>query len=220
MSFKYGVLFDMDGVIVDNSEFHLKAFQEWCNESGMSFDREFFEKHLFGRQNRDIFQALLGRELHPDEVAKEGGRKEALYRKVYADHVKEVDGLVEFLKELKEYGFGVAVATSGPPENVEFVSEKIGGAELFDTVITSREVKVGKPNPQVFLTAAESLGLTPEQCVVFEDSKAGAQAAVASGSALIGVSTSHAQLTGAARMISDFTEITAEQVLELIAGRN
>ncbi|MHB0999854.1 MAG: HAD family hydrolase [Armatimonadota bacterium] len=216
MSFKYGAIFDMDGVIIDNSDFHVLAFEEWCREKDAPFDRDYFEKHLFGKQNRDIFIALTGTELSPDDLKFEEDNKEALYRKVYADHRKPVDGLIPFLRDLKENGFGLAIATSGPPENVAFILEGVGAEGLFDAAVTCKEVTVGKPNPQVFLLAAEKLGIPPEMCAVFEDSVPGAQAAVASGSVLVGVSTGHSHLDNAAVMVADFTEISAEKVADLI----
>ena len=216
MRFEFGALFDMDGVIVDNSKYHVLAYEKWCEERSVDFDRPYFEKHLFGKQNHDILRTLLGRELHPGELEVEDTYKEGLYRKVYADHRQPVSGLIEFIKDLKRSSFGLAVATSGPPENVEFILNGIGAEGLFDEVVTNKEVKKGKPNPQVFLLAAEKLGLPPQRCVVFEDSMVGAQAAAASGAALIGVATGREQLDHAARMIKNFTEITAAQVARII----
>ncbi|HEY3297576.1 MAG TPA: HAD family phosphatase [Armatimonadota bacterium] len=219
MQYRYGALFDMDGVIVDSATYHILAFEEWCREKNAPFDLEHFRKHSFGRQNRDIFRDLLGRELSPEELKAEDEHKEDLFRQVYSGHVEPLKGLIHFLAELRASGFGIAVATSGPPANVEFTLEAIGAKDAFDAVITSREVKQGKPNPQVFLTAAEALGLAPKQCAVFEDSRAGAQAAVASGALLIGVATGHSDLNGAAKMIEDFTQITAADVARLIDTR-
>jgi HAD superfamily hydrolase (TIGR01509 family) len=216
VDFQYGALFDMDGVIVDNGRYHVLAFAEWCREQKVDFDQAYFEANLFGKQNGDIFRSLLGHELPPDEVWIQHLHKEALYREVYADHRKPVDGLIEFMKDLKNHGFGLAVATSGPPENVAFVMEGIGAEGLFDKIITSDDVTRGKPDPQVFLLAAEKLGLPAGRCVVFEDSVAGAQGAAAAGAALVGVATGHDQLPHAARMIRDFTGITAEQTAGLI----
>jgi len=219
MKFRYGALFDMDGVIVDNSEYHALAFEEWGREKGIALDHEYFNKHLFGKQSRDIFITLLGHELSKEELEVEDERKEFLYRQLYAEHIKPLNGLLDFLAALKESGFGLALATSGPPANVEFAIEAIGAQGLFDAFVTSQDVTKGKPDPQVFLVAASRLDLNPAQCVVFEDSVAGGKAAITSGATLIGVATGRPQLDGAARMISDFSEITANEVIEIIDKR-
>lgn len=216
MGFRYGALFDMDGVLVDNARFHVLTFEEWCKGRGVPFDREHFEKHLFGKQNKDIFRVLLGVEFTPDELDREDRYKEALYRDLYAAHVRPLEGLIAFMEDLKSHGFGLAVATSGPPENVDLVLRKTGAVGLFDAVVTSVDVTRGKPDPQVFLLAAERLGLSPTQCVVFEDSVAGAQAAISSGATLIGVTTGRPHLDGSATMIDDFTQITVPEAMALV----
>lgn len=220
MGYRYGALFDMDGVIVDNAEYHVLAFEEWCREKGTPFDREYFDRNLFGKQNRDIFKHFLGFEYSPEQLAIEDERKEVLYRRVYGEHLRPVDGLIELLHGLKSNGFGIAVATSGPPENVDFVLGGIGAGELFDAVVTNRDATKGKPDPQVSLLAADRLGLDPSGCVVFEDSCAGAQAAISAGAALIGVSTGHPHLAGSALMIRDFTEIEADAVRRVIEAHS
>jgi beta-phosphoglucomutase len=216
MSFKYGALFDMDGVIVDNSDFHIKAFEVWSNEKGIPFDKEFFKAKLFGQQNADIFKALTGKEMSEDEVEKEGEYKESIYRRLYANSITPLNGLIDFLKDLKGEKFGLSIATSGPNENVELVTKGIGAAECFDAKTTANDTKKGKPNPEVFLLAAKKLGIPPERCVVFEDSPAGAKAAKNAGCALVGVSTTHSQLDEASFMIADFTAVTAKDIMDLI----
>lgn len=219
MGFRYGALFDMDGVLIDNAEYHILAFEEWCREKGIAFDRELFTTKLFGKQNGDIFLALTGVEMSPEDVVSEGDYKEAIYRRIYADNVKLLDGIPGFLADLKAEGFGLAVATSGPPENAALVLEMGGITSVFDAIVTCRDTSRGKPDPEVFILAANRLGLSTDKCVVFEDSKAGAKAAQASGAALIGVTTGHRDLDHASMMIGDFREISAADVIELLADK-
>lgn len=218
MGFRYGALFDMDGVIIDNAGYHILAFEEWCREGNIPFDREGFVSGLFGKQNGDIFYALTGEEMAPHEVTEQGDYKEAIYRKAYAGNVRLLDGITEFLSDLKAKGFGLALATSGPPENVAFILDETCTSSLFDAVVTCRDTSRGKPDPEVFILAADRLGLSPEMCVVFEDSIAGAKAARASGAALIGVATGQAHLDHASMMIRDFREITTDDVLAILSG--
>lgn len=218
MGYRYGALFDMDGVLVDNADFHIKAFQEWCNEKGIPFDEDFFRSKLFGKQNSDIFRALTGRDIPPDEIEKEGNYKEQIYRHLYKGNIRPIDGLLEFLQSLKSEGFGIALATSGPPENVDLTLGEIGAKNLFDAIVTCEDTPKGKPDPEVFLIAAEKLGLQPEKCAVFEDSPAGAEAAHAAGMALIGIATEHLQLENAALMTKDYRSITPEDIINAIVS--
>jgi HAD superfamily hydrolase (TIGR01509 family) len=216
--FQYGAIFDMDGVLIDNAEYHILAFKEWCAEMGVPFDQAYFEKYLFGKQNKDIFKTLLKREITPEELEIWDLQKEQLYRDLYTPHVKEVPGLKRYLEDLVAHGFGNAVATSGSIRNVKFILGKLGVEELFQASVTQEDITKGKPDPQVFLTAMNRLNLPDSQCAVFEDSVSGAKAAVASGACLIGVATGHKLLDGASKMICNFNEISVEETISLITN--
>lgn len=213
MNYKYGALFDMDGVIVDNADYHIKAFEEWCREKDLPFDKNLFKAKLFGKQNADIFYALMGKEMPAEYIAKEGKYKEEIYRRLYTGNVRAVDGLIGFLDGLKEVGFGIALATSGPPENVELTLGETGAISYFDAIVTCLDTAKGKPDPEVFLMAASKLGLPPERCAVFEDSPVGAKAAHAAGAVLIGVATGHPYLENAAIMINNYHDISPADVM-------
>ncbi|RPI25022.1 MAG: HAD family phosphatase [Acidobacteria bacterium] len=205
-----GAIFDMDGVIVHNISHHLKAWKQLGSELGREFE-EADIKRLFGKRNREILSSLMGSDLNDEKLAGYGERKEEMYRQIMKPDLRPVDGLPEFLSALKHHQIKTAVATSGPTGNVRFVLEGLGLQDAFDSIITGPEVRESKPHPAIFLLAAERLGLRSDDCVVFEDSPPGIQAAKAAGCRCIALATTHAaeELTQYRpdRIIRDFREI-------------
>lgn len=188
-----GIIFDMDGVIVDNYLFHIDAWGEFCKRHGLNFESEDFTKKYFGKNNADILKALFGRVLADAEVHQLGEEKEAIYRELYQPHIKPLDGLVNFMKELKILGKKIAIASSAPQSNIDFVVNNTGIKVYIDVTVNGNMVKLGKPNPDIFLKASELLGIQPANCLVFEDSFSGIQAAINAGMQVVAVATTHKQ---------------------------
>lgn len=186
-----GIIFDMDGVIVDNYLFHIDAWGEFCKRHGLNFESEDFTKKYFGKNNADILKALFGRVLADAEVHQLGEEKEAIYRELYQPHIKPLDGLVNFMKELKILGKKIAIASSAPQSNIDFVVNNTGIKVYIDVTVNGNMVKLGKPNPDIFLKASELLGIQPANCLVFEDSFSGIQAAINAGMQVVAVATTH-----------------------------
>ena len=208
-----GALFDMDGTLVDNSPVHVRAFELFCARYGVSDWRAKLD-NAFGMGSDDIMQMLL-----PAEVIRQRGlkglcdEKEAIYREIYAPEIQPVPGLRELLEQLRQAGIRCAVGSSGCRENVEFVLERCGLADYFDVRISGDMVRRCKPDPEIYLTAAEALGLTPAECMVFEDAKAGIEAAKRAGAGhIVVIATTLTpevirRETAADRIVRDFTEI-------------
>ena len=208
-----GAIFDMDGVIVDNISQHLKAWQQLGREMGREFRAEDVNR-VFGKRNREILRSLIGNDIPDEQLSQYARRKEELYRSIMAPELKPVAGLPEFLTALKDSGVKTAVATSGPIENVRFVLNGLGFDNSFDAIITGLDVRESKPDPAIFLLAAERLGLAPADCVVFEDSPPGIKAGKASGSRCIALATTHSanelRQYEPDRIIKDFREISPD----------
>ncbi|MFR9651331.1 MAG: HAD family phosphatase [Rikenellaceae bacterium] len=211
-----GVLFDMDGVLVDNMHMHIEAFKQFCEQFGVEdIEQKMYE--CAGMGNDEIMRIML-----PAEVVESRGtdslsaEKEAKYREIYADSIEPVKGLVEMLKLLNERGIKCAVGSSGCRENVEFVLNSCGIAHYFSALVYSDLVTRCKPDPEIYLTAASLLGLKPEECLVFEDALMGIESARAAKVAkVVGLTTTiDRQMLedsgGCDYIVDDFTQIIEE----------
>lgn len=208
------VIFDMDGVIVDNADYHFKAWKQTCNQYGISLTEEQYQTQLNGRTMTDTLAILFGRKLSEEEETAFSQTKEALYRELYAPHLKPVPGLLSFLQSLQQAGFPLAVATSAPPDNVTFTLDGTGTRAFFSSIIDASMVSQGKPHPEVYTRSGEALNMPPQNCWVFEDAVQGVKAGKAAGMKVCGISTTHTadKLHEADRIISDFEGLTAEDL--------
>ena len=186
----YGVIFDLDGVLVDSGPPHRESWRRLAREVHVPMSDEFFAR-TFGQMNKDILEALFGRELPEAEWRRLGDRKEVLYRELIRGSVPGMPGAVELVAALDADGARLGVGSSGPPENIELCLAEMGIRRTFDVVITGGDVTRGKPDPQVFLVAAEGLGLACERCVVVEDAVAGVEAAKRAGMAAVALTSTH-----------------------------
>lgn len=213
----FAVIFDMDGVIVDNMQYHKKAWGVFLKKYAPDVELEEFSRH-FGKVNKDLLKIVFKREVSAQEGARFGEEKEAIYRKIYADRIVPIAGLVEFLDTLKQNRVKTAVATAAPRVNMDFVFDKTGLRQYFDVLIAAAEVMRGKPDPEIYLKAAKKLSCPPESCLVFEDSMPGIQAAQNAGMKVIALATSHPaeRLQSAERVVKDFTDISFDSVRDYL----
>jgi beta-phosphoglucomutase len=217
---KHAVLFDVDGVLVDCYHAHYESWARLATELGRTVTEKEFAR-TFGRTSRDIIAALWPEEsLDDDErIRSLDDRKEALYREIIAVDFPAMDGAVELIDALRTNGFALAVGSSGPPENVDLALRRLDRRNSFGAIVTGAEVTRGKPDPQVYLLAAERLGIEPRRCVVIEDAPAGIAAARAGGMASIGIaSTGHtrAELRDADLVIDSLRELSATVISKVI----
>lgn len=212
----------MDGVLVDSYQAHWQSWHFMADELGKGLSEAQFVS-TFGRTSREIIAEHWGADcLTPAEIAEFDHRKEALYRQLVAQNFPAMDGARELLRDLHSAGFLLAVGSSGPPENVALAVERLGAEELFDVQITGKDVTRGKPDPQVFLLAAERLGVTPANCAVVEDAPVGIAAANTAGMYSIALlSTGHtaASVADARLMVRSLRELSAHRIAGLIGGR-
>ena len=209
----------MDGVLVNNTQAHVKAFEIFCERYGVE-DWQHKLQTAFGMGNDDIMRLIL-----PEEIIREKGmkalgeEKEAIYREVYAPEIRPVRGLVELLEELRRRGIPCAVGSSGCRENVDFVLGNCGIADYFSCIVSGDRVTRCKPDPEIYLTAAAALGLAPAECVVFEDAKAGIESARRAGAGrIVALASTHSRQMLAAEtdadvIIGDFRDITDLETL-------
>jgi beta-phosphoglucomutase len=178
------VIFDVDGVLVDSYDAHMRSWLLMGREHGLTITEEQFAS-TFGQTSREIIARFWGSDLSREEAETLDARKEAIYRDLIRERFPAMDGSVELIDVLADAGFRLAVGSSGPPENVELTLDCLGRASRFNAVVTGRDVTRGKPDPQVFQIAAERLSLPPARCIVVEDAPVGITAARAAGMASV-----------------------------------
>lgn len=181
-------IFDLDGVLMDSGAFHLEAWRRMAAELDAPFEDAFFWR-TFGMTNGRILPQLLGRELHPEESRELSERKEALYRETATGSIRLWSGAEPLLEALRRAGFRLAVGSSTPRSNLDFLRAELGLDRFMDAFVCAEDVRLGKPDPEPFLVAASRLAVEPRAAVVVEDALAGVAAALAAGMRCIAVST-------------------------------
>jgi beta-phosphoglucomutase family hydrolase len=214
---KRAFVFDMDGTIVDNMAFHTKSWLAFFERRGQALDADEFFKATAGRQGKEIMRAYLGEHLTDDEIPVLDDEKESLYRELYAPHRKTVDGFDDLIVQAKLRGVALAVATAAPNANITFTLDGLDLRRHFDAVVGAADVARGKPNPDVFLKAAERCGVPPEHCIVFEDAPLGVEAARRAGMRAVVLTTTlpaaaFAEFDNVIHIVSDFSELTIDEL--------
>lgn len=174
------LIFDMDGTIVDNMRFHDDAWESWHAGHGLPFDKASFFTQTAGMAVGEIVGPHFP-DADADEVARLGEAKEALYRESYRPHVAPLAGLLALMDRADAAGIPMAVASAAPPANIDVVLDTLGIRARFATIIAPSQGFRGKPNPDLFLGAAERMKVAPETCLVFEDAPLGVEAARRAG---------------------------------------
>jgi beta-phosphoglucomutase len=214
-------IWDVDGTLVDTAELHFQAWQEICREQGRDFTRDDFAA-TFGQRNPEIIRTLFGERFNPEEIAALGDRKEVLYRSAASKGVELLPGVRRLVEELHRVGFVQAIGSSAPGANLELILRLTGIARFFAAIVSSEDTQRGKPDPQVFLVAAERLGIVPARCVVFEDAMAGVQAARAGGMKCVAVrcvghhSEAKLRQAGADLVVDTFEQVSATDIADLL----
>jgi len=213
-----GAIFDLDGVLVDSSEFHFEAWQAWAKEVGLEqrVTRAWF-RETFGRRNADVFHTLYDDKLSPEEMQRQSDRKEGLFRERARGRLAPLAGARDLVEALYDANYWLALGTSAPRANATMMIEELGLSRFFEVQVTGDDVAAGKPEPEVFQAAAQRLQVPPERCLVIEDAAAGVEAAHRAGMVAVAVidqpTEGHRR---AERVVSSLVELTVDTVAELI----
>jgi beta-phosphoglucomutase family hydrolase len=197
------LIFDMDGVIIDSNPLHREAWSAFNRRYGVETTEAMLE-YMYGKRNDEIVRGFFGADLADEEVTLRGAAKESLYREMAGVRIEQM--LVPGVREFLEYyrGAPVALATNAEPANVEFLLEKTGLRGYFRAVIDGHQVERPKPDPEIYRKAADALETAPADCVVFEDSYAGVEAALGAGARVVGIRTTHGNLPGVSITVDNF----------------
>ena len=203
-----GVIFDMDGVLIDSGAHHREAWRVLLEELGAAPAQPDYWRLTIGRPGNEAVPLLLGRELPWSEARRLADKKRGHYLRLARQGLPAVRGVAAFIETLEACEIPRAVATSASRFDVDRLLGRLGLRDRFDVVVAAEDVRFGKPDPEVYLRAAAGLAVEPAGCLVFEDSVVGVQAARSAGMRVIGVATAHTEeelrAAGAARVIDDF----------------
>ncbi len=214
-----GAIFDWDGVIIDSSKHHEESWERLSKETGFTLPKGHFKKG-FGMKNEIIIPNILEWSDHPEEIRRLSLRKEELYREILLEWgIDPLPGVSEWLAELRKRGVRCVIGSSTHRLNIDTSLGVLGFRDYFTAIVSAEDVSHGKPDPEVFLAAAERIGLDPSQCVVFEDALVGIEAAHRGGMKVVAVATTNPiEALGSADIaVHRLDELTVDQVAGLVA---
>lgn len=214
------VIFDMDGVIADTNPTHNIAWRKFLDQYAIVPTEEELQNHMYGKHNSYILSYFFKKNVEGAELTQLQFEKEALFRELYTSIAEPISGLLPFLKDLKQNNVKTGIATSAPFENLDMMVERIPLlGQIMESMLSERDVTQHKPNPEVYLKSAERLGISPNRCVVFEDSVSGVKAGLAAGMKVVGVTTSHGpnELPPCNAYIANYDSLNFEFVKQLLS---
>jgi len=209
-----GVVFDMDGVIIDSHPAHRLAWKSFLQSVGRETCDEELDFILDGRKREEILKHFLG-ELAPEQIAEYGNRKDDLLCQ-HSEALQPIPGVIEFLDRLAEAGVRLAIATSASRRRACGTLEELKLARRFCTVVTGDDIPSGKPDPAIYELAVKRIQESPECLVAVEDAVSGVKSARAAGIRCLAIAPAHRadllRAAGADPVIRDFRSFTLSQL--------
>jgi len=214
-----GVIFDMDGVLIDSHPIHKRAWRKFFETLEVEVSDRELDFVLDGRKKEDILRHFLG-DLPDSEIKDFGHQKEMLFREE-AMNIEPISGVMQLLEELTSQGIAVAVASCGSQSRVRYILDQLKIHHRFESIVTADDITHGKPDPEVFCKAADELGVGREDLLVCEDAVSGVKAAKAAGIRCLGVTEAAraAELlrAGAVRVIPNFASMSVSELETILA---
>ncbi len=211
------VIWDMDGVIADTAQYHLKGWQIVFQKRGANYTEEDFRRNT-GKRSDSIIKSVLGEGIAQGEIIAIIREKDETFRQLLGQNIRPFPGVLKLITSLKEHKFKIAIASSAPMDNIQLITQSLKIDNRFDAIISGWEVTKGKPDPQTFLLAAKKLGVEAEDCIVIEDAISGVAASKRADMRCIAVTntTSREELREADLVIDTLEEITVDDLERLL----
>jgi len=212
----WGVIFDMDGVLIDSYNAHFISWKRMLERHGLSITEEQFSS-TFGQTNKDILSKLFP-SLKPEQYDILAREKEEIFREIIKEDFPEMDGASELIEAIHHSGGLLGIGSSGPLENIKTVLKMLPVGRYFKAIVSGSDIKHGKPHPEVFLKTAERLGLSPSRCIVIEDAPSGIKAGKAAGCAVVGLvgTVPKEKLSEADLVVNSLRELSPDILKKLI----
>lgn len=211
------LIFDMDGVLIDNTPVQARAFQALFRDQGVQADATQLLRRLNGAPASKILKEAFAAQPQPDDKLEElAAQREFLYRTLYWDDRRPLPGLVEFLEAARAAGLKIGLGTGSGQDTISYILDDLNLRHFFDVVVTKDDVDKGKPHADTYAVTADKLGVAPEHCVVFEDALLGEQAAYRAHMRCVAVASTlpGRDFQAPLLVIRDFTELTPEGLRE------
>jgi len=187
-----GLIFDLNGTMVNDMYYHNLAWFEIVNQYlGGNFTMEEVAKEMYGK-NEEVIARFFGSNTFSDEkLAEISIKKETVYQELYQPYLALIEGLDKFLMLAKTKELPIAIGSAAIPFNIDFVLNNLAIGNYFNAIVSADDVINGKPHPEVFIKCAHAIGVDKENCLVFEDSPKGAEAALRAGMRCVAITTLH-----------------------------
>lgn len=205
-------LFDLNGTIIDDMQFHAIAWREILNDDlKQNLTHEEVVRQMYGK-NSELLERVFGKNHFTDDQLLElSFEKEKRYQKAYLPHLKLIDGLGDFLDKAYDTGIKMAIGSAAIPINIDFVLDNLDLRKYFEVIVSADDVAVSKPNPDVFIKCADLLGVKYDKCLVFEDAPKGVEAAQNAGMDCLVITTLHEKhefpYDNAVKFIRDYKDL-------------
>lgn len=210
-----GIIFDMDGTIVDSLPYHYEAWKIFFNENKVENFSEKLNEYK-GGGTLDLMRTVYGNQYSKKELKKMSEDKEKIFRKIYKGEIKQILGFKNFLDELKSKDIMVGLASNAIRKNVSMIINELEIYDHFDSIICGDEVINGKPNPEMFNETIDRFNINKDECLIFEDSLEGVLAAKNSGVKVIGITSSSSNKVlkdaGCVMSISDYLDFKLSDI--------
>lgn len=212
-------LFDLNGTMVDDMAYHIKAWHKILNDLGASISLEETKLQCYGKNNELIERIFPGR-FTDDDKNRMSIEKETKYQQTFSPHLKLIDGLEEFLNEASNAGIKMAIGTAAIMYNVNFVLNGLNLQHYFQAIVSADDVHNSKPDPETFIKCAAQLNINPEDCVVFEDSPKGTEAALHAGMKCVVITTMHTKDEFNDANIIQFIDSYSPELFQFLVNKN
>lgn len=184
-------IFDLNGTMIDDMHYHLKVWHDVLNDLGANLSIDQVRSHMYGK-NDEVLARIFGEgKFTQEQVDQISRRKEDLYQDIYRPHLQLLPGLNTFLEQAHAAGIKIAIGSAAIPYNIDFVLDNLKIWHYFQTIVSAHDVLMSKPHPEVFLKAAQQMGVEPDRCIVFEDAPKGVEAAQNAGMKCVVITSMH-----------------------------
>jgi|SRR5450432_1410460 beta-phosphoglucomutase len=213
------LIFDLNGTMINDMEFHIRAWTEILNEelkAGLSPEQ--VKSQMYGK-NSELFSRVFGKDSFSEEEMEHWSmEKEKRYQEAYRPHIQLIDGLGDFLKKAFEKNIPMAIGSAAIPFNIDFILDQLDIRKYFSAIVSANDVRISKPDPETFLKAASLLQVEPSSCLVFEDAPKGVEAAQSAGIPCVVLTTMYNRnnFPGMNRILAFIQDYTDPFILSLL----